>query len=203
MSVNQVYQQHEIPFWRDERVLRAVAQVVSAAVIIGLLVWVGVNFVQGSNQRGMSLTFQFLQDPAGFPISDPVLPYDPSLSFGYAFLVGLVKTLLVSGVGVVLATILGTLIGLARMSTNWLVSRIALVYIEFHRNIPLLVLLFLWYFPVFNRLPPVAESIEMAGPIYLNSRGVYMTWPRLTPQGTIFLLAFILAVILADKVYPT
>ena len=131
-SSNLTVDSHAIPFYRDERVLRWVAQIVSAALIIGVLVWVLVNFVEGADQRGMSLNFRFLNDPAEFPISDPVLPYDPSRSFGYAFLVGLVKTLLVSVLGIIFATILGTIIGLARLSNNSLLSKIALVYIEFH-----------------------------------------------------------------------
>jgi general L-amino acid transport system permease protein len=184
----------EIPFWRDERVLRAVAQIVSALLIIGTLTWVAVNFVQGANQRGMALNFRFLGDPAEFPISDPVLPYDPSRSFGYAFTVGLVKTLLVSVVGIFFATILGAFVGLARLSTNWLINKMALVYIEFHRNIPLLVLLFIWYFPVFSQLPPVEESIVVAGSSYLNSRGIYLAWPRLTSQGIIWVIFVVLGV---------
>ncbi|MBN1148727.1 MAG: ABC transporter permease subunit [Anaerolineales bacterium] len=184
----------EIPLWRDEHVLRAAAQVVSAILIIGALAWIGVNFALGANQRGMALNFRFLSNPAEFPISDPVLPYDPSRSFGYAFLVGLVKTLLVSVVGIFFSTILGTFLGLARLSTNWLLNKIALAYIEFHRNIPLLVLLFIWYFPVFSQLPPVEESVVMAGPSYLNSRGIYLAWPRLTSQGIIWVIFLFLGV---------
>jgi general L-amino acid transport system permease protein len=196
-SAKKSHDRTEIPFWRDERVLQSAAQIISAILIIGALIFIGVNLVRGANARGMSLNFRFLSDPAEFPISDPVLPYDPSRSFGYAFTVGLIKTLIVSVTGIFLATILGTLLGLANLSTNWLISRIALVYIEFHRNIPLLVLLFLWYFPVFNRLPPVEGSIITAGGIVLNSRGIYLTWPRLAPEGNLFLIFSIIGIILA------
>jgi len=72
-----------------------------------------------------------------------------------------------------------------------------LVYIEFHRNIPLLVLLFLWYFPVFAQLPPVKESITLMGPIYINARGIYLTWPRLTPDGYIWVISIGFGIILA------
>lgn len=186
-----------IPLWRDERVLRGIAQILSALAVIGFLVWVVVNFREAAAGRGLNLGFGFLNGPAGFPISDPVLPYDPTRSFGYAFLVGIVKTLLVAGIGVVLATLLGTFVGLARLSTNWLLSRIALAYIEFHRNIPLLVLLFLWYFPVFNRLPPMQDSIVWPGPTYLTERGLYFSWPRLRPGGELFASSAIIGLILA------
>jgi general L-amino acid transport system permease protein len=190
------HQGKDIPLWRDERALRIFAQIISAIAIIGALVWVVINFVVAAEGRGLNLTFDFLQAPAEFPISDPVLPYDPSRSFGYAFLIGLVKTLLVSIIGIVLATILGTLVGLARLSTNWLLSRLALVYIEIHRNIPLLVLLFLWYFPVFNNLPSVAESLVWPGPTYLSARGLYLTWPRLTETGSSWLIYLVLGIVL-------
>ena len=189
----------EVPIWRDERVLRASAQIVSALAIIGFIAWVVSNFRIAAEARGLDLTFRFLKLPAAFPISDPIIPYDPSRSFGYAFIVGLVKTLLVSSIGIVLATILGTIIGLARLSTNWLISRLALIYIEIHRNIPLLVLLFIWYFPIFSTLPPVSEAIILPGPIYLSARGIYFTWPAFTESGrawSIYVLVGLLVAII-------
>jgi general L-amino acid transport system permease protein len=187
----------EIPLWRDERVLQAIAQIISAITVLGFIVWVIVNFFAAARGRGLNLGFGFLQEPAEFPISDPILPFDPSRSFGYAFLVGIVKTLLVAGIGVFLATILGIIVGLARLSTNWLLNKIALAYIEIHRNIPLLVLLFLWYFPVFNSLPPVKDAIVWPGPTYLSERGLYIAWPRLEPGAGILVISILLAVVLA------
>lgn len=187
----------EIPFWRDERVLRSAAQIASAIAIIGFLIWVVTNFTTSANDRGLALTFDFLKLPADFPISDSIIPYDPTRSFGYAFLVGLLKTLVVSGIGIVLATILGTIVGLARLSSNWLLSRLALIYIEIHRNIPLLVLLFLWYFPVFNNFPAVSESIVLPGPTYLNARGIYFTSPKFTDSGRAWLVYVLAGIVLA------
>ncbi|MBE9478707.1 MAG: ABC transporter permease subunit [Chloroflexi bacterium] len=188
-----------IPFWRDERILTAAAQVISATIFIGGLIWVGVNLLEAAEQRGLSLGFDFINDPAGFPISEAVIPYDDSYTFGTAFMVGLLNTLKISIIGVVLATVLGTIVGLARLSTNWLINRIALAYIELHRNIPLLVLLFIWYFAIFNKLPPAKGSLELPGLLYLNQRGLYLSWPRLTETGSLFavslLLGFILAII--------
>jgi general L-amino acid transport system permease protein len=186
-----------IPLWRDERVLRITAQVISAVVIIGGLIWVVLNLLEAAEQRGLSLGFDFIQDPAGFPISESVIPYDDSYPFGTAFIVGLLNTLKVAIVGVLVATVLGTLVGLARLSTNWLFSQIALIYIEIHRNVPLLVLLFIWYFAVFNKLPSAKESLEIPGPIYLNQRGLYLTWPRLSETGSKFLILFIIGIVLA------
>ena len=187
----------EIPFYRDERVIKAVAQILSAVLVIGFVIWGVINFQRAAEARGMSLGFDFLDKPAGFPISNPPIEYDPSMSFGRAFVVGLVNTLLVSISGIFVATILGTLLALARLSSNWLLSRLALVYIEFHRNIPLLVLLFIWYFTVFAKLPPVKESFTWTSVAYLNQRGIYLTWPRLTDAGHTFVIPFMIGIILA------
>lgn len=185
----------KIPFYRDQRVLSWAAQIISALLILGLLLWTGVNFFEATKARGLNLSYEFLKLPAGFPISDPGIPYDPSMSFGWAFLVGLANTLRVSVVGIILATIFGTLIAFARLSRNWLLNKIALGYIEFHRNIPLLVLLFLWYFTVFQQFPSVTNAVRLPGPIYLTQRGVYLTWPRLTNTSTLFVIFSILGLI--------
>lgn len=200
-STDVVQFQSEVPFWRDERVLRIAAQIISAIVVLGLLAWGIVNIFNAAEQRGLSLGFEFIQEAAGFPIGESDLPYDPSRSFLYAFLVGLVNTLKVAIVGIFFATILGTFVGIARLSTNWLVSRMALVYIEFHRNIPLLVLLLLWYRGFFTRLPDVEGSMIFPGPIYLNQRGFFLTWPHVNPNGWPFVISIIFAVILAIIVW--
>jgi general L-amino acid transport system permease protein len=187
----------EIPIWRDERYLRAIAQIVSAILVIGLVIFIIFNFFNAAQKRGLTLGFDFLSEAAGFPITESTINYDPSLSFGYAFLAGIINTLRVCIIGIILATILGTVIGIARLSSNWLVNRIALVYIEFHRNIPLLVLLFLWFFAVFQKIPSVDQSIAIQGLIYINQRGVYMTWFRLSPTGGTWLIFLALGILLA------
>lgn len=188
----------EIPFWRDERVLRIGAQVFSAILVIGFILWSLSNVLTAAEQRGLSLGFGFLNESAGFPIGETVIPYNPSNTFLYAFLAGVLATLWVSVLGIFFATLLGTLIGIARLSTNWLVNRLALVYIEIHRNIPLLVLLFLWYRGVFTtQLPSVQESLALPGPIYISQRGLYAAWPRLTEQGGIFVLFILAGLLLA------
>jgi len=150
----QVVTRSSIPLWRDERVIQAIAQVISAALVIGFLVFFVSNVLQAAHDRGLSLGYDFVKESAGFPLAESVIPYDPSQSFGYAFLVGILNTLKAALVGIVLATTLGTVTALARLSSNWLVSKIASVYIEIVRNIPLLVQLFIWYFAVFQGYRP-------------------------------------------------
>jgi general L-amino acid transport system permease protein len=178
----------EIPIWRDERYLRAAAQIISAILIIGFVFFVIINFFNAAENRGLPLGYDFLSESAGFPITESTIAYDPGKSFGYAFLAGVVNTLRVAIVGILLATILGTIVGIARLSTNWLVSKIALVYIEFHRNIPLLVLLFIWFFASIQRFPDVENSITLPGPIFLNQRGVYMAWLETTPTTGVWII---------------
>ncbi|MGB2964457.1 MAG: ABC transporter permease subunit [Anaerolineales bacterium] len=192
-----------IPFYRDERVLKIFAQVLSSVLIIGILILAIINFFRAAEARNMTLTFGFLKESAGFPISNPPIEYEPSMSLGRAFVVGLVNTLLVSGLGIVFATIFGTLIALARLSSNWLLSRIALIYIEFHRNIPLLVLLFIWYFVVFGAVPPVKDSLVWPGPTYINKRGIYLSWPRLTEAGNVFVICLAIGIVIALITYIT
>lgn len=184
-----------IPFYRDEKILGLIAQVVSAVLVIGLVVWGVFNFFRAAELRNLNLGFSFLSRPAGFPISDAPIPYDDTMPFARAFLVGLLSTLRVSMLGIVFATVLGVIVALAYLSPNWLMSKLALAYIEFHRNIPLLVLLFLWYFTVFRKMPNVDEAIRLPGPIYFSQRGIYLTWPRLTETGTIFAASIFAAVI--------
>lgn len=186
-----------IPIWRDERFLRFATQVISAALVIAILWWGIDNFLSAMQQRGMSMSFRFLRDSAGFPISDSPIPYDPSRSFGYAFYVGVVNTIRIASIGIVLTTILGVIVGIARLSTNWLVNRIALAFIEFHRNIPLLVLLFIWYFAVFLKLPGVEDSIHWPGSVYLNQRGLFIPWLQFTETSSIFLIFLGIGVMLA------
>ncbi|NOQ39211.1 MAG: ABC transporter permease subunit [Anaerolineales bacterium] len=193
----------KIPFYRDERIIMIFAQVLSAVMIIGILIWAIINFFKAAEARNMTLTFGFLKEAAGFPISNPPIDYEPGMSYARAFQAGLVNTLLISGIGIIAATIIGTLTALARLSSNWLLSRIALAFIEFHRNIPLLVLLFIWYFVVFGMVPPVTESLQWPGPIFVNKRGVYLTWPRLTETGSIFVVLISIGIIVSLFVFIT
>ena len=173
----QVVSKSSIPLWRDDRVIKAIAQIISAILVIGFVILAVGNVIQAAHDRGLSLGFDFVDQSAGFPLAESTIPYDPSRSFGYAFLVGLLNTLKAAVLGVVLATALGTTAALARLSSNWLVSKIASVYIEIVRNIPLLVQLFIWYFGIFQALPQVQDSVQIFGQVFLSKRGIYLPAP--------------------------
>lgn len=201
MSENST-QDHAIPFYRDERTLKIIAQVVSTIIVVGFLAWAVTNFLSASEARGLSLSYDFLELEAGFPISDPgAMEYDPSMSYTRAFQVGLYNTLRISLVGIVLAVIIGTLLALARLSPNWLMSKMAWIYIEFHRNIPLLILLFLWYSAVFTKFPKVKEAEQFMGFAYFTNRGWFFTWPRLTETGNVFIIFLVIGIVLAIIIY--
>ena len=143
------------------------------------------------DQKGFLPDLGFLGLTAGFEIAEKVIAYTPSDTYADALLVGLLNTLMVSVVGIVLATLLGLLVGIARLSRNWLVSRLALGYVELFRNTPLLVQLFVLYFVVFLQMPPVRESLALPGALYLNQRGVYLPRPELTSSGGPWLLSVV------------
>ncbi len=196
-ALTRVFYRRGVPFWRDVVVLQWFAQIVSAVLVIGFLVFFVSNVLRAANARGLSLGYGFIDTAAGFPLPESVLPYDASRPFGYAFLIGILHTLKVSLVGIVLATLLGTITALARLSTNWLVSKIASVYIEIIRNVPLAVQLFFWYFAVFLRLPLVKESIELPGPIFLSQRGLYMVWAKPTSTFGTWMIFVVAGVVLS------
>jgi len=186
-----------IPFWRDVRILGIIGQVIFMTLVVIGLGWLIRNFLQNSEAQGLKIGFDFLDVTAAFDIKEGIA-YKNTDSFGRAIWVGIVNTIRVSFLGIILTTILGTLTGIARLSSNWLISKIATVYIEIVRNTPLLVQLFFIYFGIFLSLPSVREAVQPFGwPVYLSQRGVAM--PGLTPTVSFPIwLAFVaLGIILA------
>lgn len=168
--------------WYDPRVRSLFFQI----IVIAFVFWGGWTLVDNTlsnmESRGISTGFGFLDESAGFAIIMSLVPYDATMSYGRTFWVGLTNTLLVSAMGVVAATILGFVIGVARLSNNWLVAKISLVYIEVIRNIPLLLQIFFWYFAVLSNLPSPRQSVDVGGAVFLNNRGLYLPEP-LTQEG--------------------
>ncbi|ONF45265.1 amino acid ABC transporter permease [Marinobacter lutaoensis] len=182
--------------WYDPRVRALVFQALALAAVF----WAGWvlidNTLANMESRGISTGFGFLDQSAGFGIIMHLIPYDATMSYGRTFWVGLLNTLLVSFLGIVAATILGFLLGVARLSSNWLVARLALVYIEVIRNIPLLLQIFFWYFAVLRNLPAPRQSLELAGLAFLNNRGLYLPDP-VAQEGAGALFAICLLAVVA------
>jgi general L-amino acid transport system permease protein len=167
-----------VPPWRDIRVLRIVAQVVVLLVVAAIIGLAVRNMLGAMEARGLGFGFGFLNRSAGFEIPESPIPYRSTDTYGQAFIVGLLNTLFVSIVGIVLATILGLIVGVARLSPNWLVSKIAAGYVELMRNTPLLVQLFIIYFAIFLQLPSVADTLAWGESVFLNQRGVFVPGPQ-------------------------
>jgi len=183
-----------VPLWRDVRVLRVAAQLVVVLAVLLLIAFAASNFATAMEERGLGFGFSFLGRQAGFEIDDSLIPFSATSSYGSAFLVGLLNTLFVSVVGIILATILGIGVGVARLSPNWLVSRVAAGYVELIRNTPLLLQLIVIFFVVFLQLPPVQESVALGSVAFLNQRGLYV--PGATPtDGFAIWLGFCVAAI--------
>jgi general L-amino acid transport system permease protein len=149
--------------------------------LLALALWLGYEFVLNAkaNLAAQRITsgFGFLDQTAGFSVNQSLIPYNESDSYGRVFLVGLLNTLLVAGLGIVLATILGFVIGIARLSPNWLVARLAGAYVELIRNLPLLFQILFWYLAVLGALPGPRQSISLFGEIFLNNRGIIVPAP--------------------------
>ncbi|MGC1571102.1 MAG: amino acid ABC transporter permease [Pseudolabrys sp.] len=157
--------------------VRSIAyQAVLCAVIV-FLAWSAIhNAAENLARAKIASGFGFWENTAGFDISQTLIEYQATSTYGRAFWVGLINTLVVAGLGIVLATILGFLIGIARLSKNWLMARMAGFYVETIRNIPLLLQLLFWYNAVLKALPDIRESIVVGG-VYLNNRGLFLPEP--------------------------
>lgn len=167
---------------------RAVSWQALTLVAAGLAAWWVLDTLFANlAARGISSGFGFLSDTAGFGISMSLIPYSETSSFGRAFLVGLLNTLLVSGIGILFATLIGFAVGAARLSRNYLAARLAAAYVETLRNVPLLLQIFFWYFAVLAALPRPRGSLAFGDILFLNNRGLYLPAPE--ANGPYFLLA--------------
>jgi len=186
------------PFWRDERILAIIIQIIVVAVVFGLFYWLYNNLMMALRVRFSNpISFDFFDQVASFDIKESLIAYSRTSSYGRAFLVGLLNTLIVAVLGIILASILGVTIGVMRLSTNFLVNRIAAVYTDTFRNIPLLLLLIFWSQAVFLKLPRVQEALVLPGPIFFSQRGVAVPWGTPTDSWPLFLMALGGALLLA------
>ncbi|CCN84083.1 General L-amino acid transport system permease protein aapQ [Vibrio nigripulchritudo SFn27] len=172
-----------------------VFQVIAVIALASFFYTIINNALSNLDARGIATGFDFLSQEAGFGIGLTLIEYDETFSYGRTFVVGLLNTALVSVLGIIVATVLGFFVGIARLSSNWLVSRIAAVYIEVFRNVPLLLQIFFWYFAVLQALPSPRQSISLGEAIFLNVRGLYMPSPVFEDGSGIIFVALIAGII--------
>lgn len=170
-----------VPFWRDERARAVAFQVAVVALVAALLLTLGVNAVDNLRRQGIATGYGFLAREASFAIGSTLIRFSPADSYARALLVGFLNTLLVAALGIVFASILGFVVGIARLSGNWLVSRLALIYVELMRNTPLLLQMFLWWDVLRLGAPQPSAAWRPLPHVYISNRGVYFPVLRYDP----------------------
>ncbi len=179
----------------DPKVRGIIFQTVAVACVAWMLFYFISNALHNMETRGIATGFAFLDNRASFGIAQTLISYSEDDTYGRAFIIGLLNTLLVSAIGIVFATALGFVVGIARLSKNWLLSRAAAVYIETFRNIPLLLQIFFWYFCVLRNLPAPRQSMSLGDAFFLNVRGLSIPAPVIESGFSFVVGAFIIAII--------
>ncbi len=183
-------------FLYDPKVRGIFYQIVLVAAVVFLFYVAATNAIENLQRAKIASGFGFLNNTAGFDVSQALIQFSAAGStYGDAFIVGLLNTLIVSAIGIFFTTILGFVIGIARLSKNWVVAKVAMVYVEVLRNIPLLVQLLFWYIAVLGSLPQPRNSLEMGAGFYLNARGLFMARPIYAPNMWILITAFVIGLV--------
>lgn len=161
-----------VAWWRNPVIRGIIAQAVVVGAVIGVGYYLVSNLLINLDERRIRTGFGFLGQQAGFAIGESIISFAPTDTYGRAFVAGLLNTLKVSLIGIALATLIGVFMGIARLSTNWLVAKIASAYVEVTRNIPLLLQLFFWYTVITQVLPGVREALEPLPGVVLSKSGL-------------------------------
>lgn len=184
-----------VVWWRNPAIRGIIAQALVVGAVVGLGYYLVSNLLINLEERRIRTGFGFLDQQAGFAIGESIISFAPTDSYARAFLAGLLNTLRVSLLGIVIATVLGTIMGIARLSTNWLVAKLASVYVEVTRNIPLLLQLFFWYTVITQLLPAVREALEPFPGVVLSKSGLQFPYliyePALLPVIIVFALSVV------------
>jgi general L-amino acid transport system permease protein len=184
-----------VAFYNDPKI-RSIAYQVALCAAVALLVYGAIsNAIENLARAKIASGFGFWYNTAGFDISQTLIEYSSQAStYGRAFWVGLLNTLLVAGLGIIFATILGFIVGIARLSKNWLVSRLASGYVETIRNLPLLLQLLFWYNAVLKALPDIRDSLALGAGTFLNNRGLFLPQPIAKPGFAAVQVALLIGV---------
>jgi general L-amino acid transport system permease protein len=181
--------------WRNPAVRGVLYQILFVAVVVALGAFLVHNTVVNLRRQNIASGFSFLDREAAFGIGESLIPYSPADTYARAFLVGLLNTLYVAALGVVLATILGTVMGMARLSSNWLIRKLAQIYIETFRNIPLLLQLFFWWGLLREIAPTPRQAWQPLPDFFVSNRGIAFAVPSPDPAYGWMALAFLVGVV--------
>jgi len=184
-----------VPFYRDPKIRGIFYQVLLFAFVVWLAWEFWVNARENLRAAKIQTGFGFLENNAGFGINQTLIPYSEADTYGRVFLVGLLNTLLVAALGIFFATILGFLVGIARLSKNWLIQKLAGGYVELIRNLPLLFQILFWYLAVLGSLPGPRQSLSIFGEFYLSNRGVIVPRPIFADGTGIVLAVFLIGIV--------
>jgi general L-amino acid transport system permease protein len=182
--------------WRDPAIRGVAYQIAFVVLVVGVGAFLIHNTLANIGRQNIATGFGFLHREAAFGIGEAVIAYTPADTYARAFLVGLTNTLYVAALGVVLATILGTVMGLARLSGNWLVAKLAQIYVETFRNIPLLLQLFFWWGLLNKAAPPPRQAWQILPDVFVSNRGVVFPVPVANPAYQWVGLAFLVSLVL-------
>ncbi|MBR0555739.1 amino acid ABC transporter permease [Ciceribacter sp. L1K23] len=172
-------------------------QILTALLTVIFVIWVTGNTAENLARSGTASGFDFLDSRAGFDIGQSMIEYSSDSTYGRALLVGFLNTILVAVTGIITATIVGFIIGIGRLSGNWLIARLCTVYVEVFRNIPVLLVIFFWYSGVLSTLPQVRESLELPFGMFLNNRGLAIPKPSWGDGSIVLPIAFGVAIVAA------
>jgi general L-amino acid transport system permease protein len=180
---------------RNQNVRGVLFQLITVTGLVAFLWYIGVNTVANIEQRGIQTGFDFLNGTAGFGIDQSPIAYTEENTHGRVFVVGLLNTLIIAFAGIVLATMLGLVIGILRLSRNWLIAKLARAYIDFFRNIPLLLQILFWYNVVLRSMPSPKQSYAFFDMIFINNRGLYFPLPDYNLTFLMILGSFLVATV--------
>ena len=181
---------------RNQKVRGIIFQLLTVIGLVAFLWYIGENTIHNIQQRGIRTGFDFLNTTAGFAINESPIPYSESDTYWRVFEVGVLNTLIVSFWAIVLSTLLGLIIGVARLSKNWIIAKLASAYIDTFRNIPILLQILFWYNVVLATLPPPRKSIEFFHTIFLNNRGFIIPKPIFGASGIYVAVGVVVAILM-------
>jgi general L-amino acid transport system permease protein len=187
----------KVALWNDPRYRSLFFQLLLVAVVIWLFWSMVDNTITNLQRQNIASGFGFLETTAGFGIITTLIPYAETSTYGRAFVVGLLNTILVAAIGIFLATILGFIVGIARLAPNWVIRKMAAAYVETMRNIPLLLQIFFWYFAVLRSVPGPRESLVIMDAFFLNNRGLITPRAIFAEGSNVVVIAFLIAIVAA------